>query len=58
MPRACDFDRTMTNNHKTAKLKPTYCQTLVSRPQETIIVLISDLYVGGNAAQMLSRAEL
>jgi Mg-chelatase subunit ChlD len=33
-----------------------YCQGLVKRPQETIMVLISDLYEGGNAAQMLSRA--
>lgn len=32
-----------------------YCQGLVKRPQETIFVLISDLYEGGNAAQMLSR---
>jgi Mg-chelatase subunit ChlD len=34
-----------------------YCQTLVKRPQETIFVLISDLYEGGNAAQMLARAR-
>lgn len=33
-----------------------YCQCLVKRPQETIFVLISDLYEGGNAAQMLARA--
>ena len=33
-----------------------YCQGLVKRPQETIFVLISDLYEGGNAAQMLARA--
>lgn len=32
-----------------------YCQGLVKRPQETIFVLISDLYEGGNAAQMLAR---
>lgn len=32
-----------------------YCQGLVTRPQDTIFVLISDLYEGGNAAQMLSR---
>ena len=34
-----------------------YCETLVHRPQETIFVLISDLYEGGNAAQMLARAR-
>lgn len=34
-----------------------YCQGLVKRPQETIFVLISDLYEGGNAAQMLSRVK-
>lgn len=33
-----------------------YCQDLVARPQETILVLISDLYEGGNNAQMLQRA--
>lgn len=33
-----------------------YCQSLVSRPQETILVLVSDLYEGGNQAEMLSRA--
>lgn len=33
-----------------------YCQQLVSRPQETILVLISDLYEGGNREQMLTRA--
>jgi Mg-chelatase subunit ChlD len=34
-----------------------YCQGLVKRPQETIFVLISDLYEGGNAPQMLARAR-
>ncbi len=34
----------------------TYCQELVSRPQETIVVLVSDLYEGGNRAEMLKRA--
>ncbi|MGW8392029.1 VWA domain-containing protein [Pseudoduganella sp. HUAS MS19] len=34
-----------------------YCEGLVHRPQETIFVLISDLYEGGNAAQMLARAR-
>jgi hypothetical protein len=33
-----------------------YCQGLVTRPQETIFVLISDLYEGGNNAEMLRRA--
>lgn len=33
-----------------------YCQTLVSRPQETILVLVSDLYEGGNRAEMLKQA--
>ncbi len=32
-----------------------YCQGLVRRPQETILVLISDLYEGGNRTQMLKR---
>jgi Mg-chelatase subunit ChlD len=33
-----------------------YCQSLVRRPQETILVLVSDLYEGGNRAEMLQRA--
>lgn len=33
-----------------------YCQTLVRQPQETILVLISDLYEGGNRGEMLKRA--
>ena len=34
----------------------TYCQSLVRVPQDTILVLISDLYEGGNKAEMLKRA--
>lgn len=33
----------------------TYCQGLVKRPMETILVLISDLYEGGNNQEMLQR---
>ncbi len=33
-----------------------YCQGLVRQPQETILILISDLYEGGNARQMRERA--
>ena len=32
-----------------------YCQSLVSRPEETVLVLISDLFEGGIAEQMLRR---
>lgn len=32
-----------------------YCQSLVRQPQETILVLISDLYEGGNQAEMRKR---
>jgi len=32
-----------------------YCQTLIRQPQETILVLLSDLYEGGNAKEMLKR---
>jgi Mg-chelatase subunit ChlD len=32
-----------------------YCQTLVSRPEETLLVLISDLFEGGIAQEMLRR---
>jgi Mg-chelatase subunit ChlD len=34
-----------------------YCQTLVTRPQDTILVLVSDLYEGGNRQEMLKRAQ-
>lgn len=33
-----------------------YCQTLISRPADTILVLITDLYEGGDRDQMLARA--
>ncbi|MES2260759.1 MAG: VWA domain-containing protein [Pseudomonadota bacterium] len=33
-----------------------YCQGLIARPQETIFVLISDMYEGGNNNEMLRRA--
>lgn len=33
-----------------------YCQSQISRPSETILVLISDLYEGGIAEEMLRRA--
>lgn len=32
-----------------------YCQTLVTRPRDTILVLITDLFEGGDNAQMLKR---
>ncbi len=34
-----------------------YCQELVTRPEDTILVLITDLYEGGNAEQMHRRAK-
>ena len=33
-----------------------YCQTIVERPSDIILVLISDLYEGGNREEMLKRA--
>ncbi|TMD44633.1 MAG: VWA domain-containing protein [Chloroflexi bacterium] len=33
-----------------------YCQQVISRPAQTILVLITDLYEGGNAKEMLRRA--
>ncbi len=33
-----------------------YCQTLVRKPEDTILVLITDLYEGGNAKEMIKRA--
>lgn len=32
-----------------------YCRSIVRRPQETILVLISDLYEGGNTQEMLKQ---
>jgi VWA domain-containing protein len=34
-----------------------YCETKIERPGKTHLVLISDLFEGGNAAAMLGRAE-
>lgn len=33
-----------------------YCQDLIQQPHDTILVLISDLYEGGNRTEMLKRA--
>src|SRR4051812_9024288 len=33
-----------------------YCQTLVSHPAKTVLILITDLYEGGDAESMLRRA--
>lgn len=33
-----------------------YCQTLVRKPDDTILVLITDLYEGGDAKEMIKRA--
>lgn len=33
-----------------------YCQGLVRQPHDTILILISDLYEGGNSQEMLKRA--
>lgn len=35
----------------------TYCQSRITRPSDTIMVLISDLIEGGSAAPMLERAQ-
>lgn len=32
-----------------------YCQSLITRPDDTILILISDLYEGGDEKQMLRR---
>ena len=34
-----------------------YCQGVIQRPEQTILVLISDLYEGGNEREMLARAR-
>lgn len=34
-----------------------YCQRLITRPKDTILVLISDLYEGGNQREMLTRVQ-
>ncbi|MFZ2956434.1 MAG: VWA domain-containing protein [Candidatus Ozemobacteraceae bacterium] len=35
----------------------TYCQTLIQRPHETILILITDLYEGGKAEETIKRAH-
>jgi Mg-chelatase subunit ChlD len=34
-----------------------YCQQIITRPTQTVFVLITDLYEGGNADEMLARAR-
>lgn len=34
-----------------------YCQSVIRRPEDTILVLISDLYEGGDERRMLARAR-
>jgi len=34
-----------------------YCQSIIERPEQTVFVLITDLYEGGDAEQMLRRAQ-
>jgi hypothetical protein len=34
----------------------TYCQQIITRPSDTVLVLITDLYEGGNPAGMRKRA--
>lgn len=34
-----------------------YCSSVIARPSETILVLITDLYEGGNTEEMLKRAS-
>jgi Mg-chelatase subunit ChlD len=35
-----------------------YCHGVIGRPEQTILVLISDLYEGGNEREMLARASM
>jgi hypothetical protein len=34
-----------------------YCQQLITRPTQTVLVMVTDLYEGGNADEMLARAR-
>lgn len=34
-----------------------YCETLIDRPDDTVMILISDLYEGGDGPSMLRRCE-
>jgi len=34
-----------------------YCSEIVTKPDDTILILITDLYEGGNATEMLRRAQ-
>jgi len=35
----------------------TYCQQIIQRPTDTVLVLITDLYEGGDAAEMRKRSK-
>ena len=39
-------------------LAPTYCQQLITRPTDTVLVLITDLYEGGNEREMIKCAAV
>lgn len=34
-----------------------YCQTIIEQPSDTILILVSDLYEGGNRQDMMRRTE-
>jgi hypothetical protein len=34
-----------------------YCETLITEPRQTIFLLLSDLFEGGNQAQLVRRIE-
>lgn len=34
-----------------------YCQSLITRPERTLLILISDLYEGGNKTELLRRVD-
>jgi uncharacterized protein with von Willebrand factor type A (vWA) domain len=38
------------------QLALSYCQQIISRPTDTVLVLITDLYEGGKAEEMLKKA--
>jgi hypothetical protein len=38
------------------QLALSYCQQIITRPSDTVLVLITDLYEGGNPQRMLNRA--
>jgi hypothetical protein len=54
--KLCNDSLFFRGEHHPRKRRPDVGQKVITRPTQTILVLITDLYEGGNQQQMLRRA--